>query len=132
MWNLTGNDVEQAKEQLKGRRSAIKARYDDEMKRVEDELAAIEKFERDAREFMSQYKGDEAPPETLTESEPPSEEPAMTAAPAIEEIEPTGAHSPAAEPAEAREPIAVEAAAEPTGSSRWRLRLNAGAVTEAA
>ena len=30
MWNLTGNDIEQAKEQLKGRRAAIKARYDEE------------------------------------------------------------------------------------------------------
>lgn len=132
MWNLSGNDVEQAKEQLKGRRAAIKARYDDEMKRVDEKLSTIEKFESAAVEFMSQYRGEEAPSEAAAETEPAAEEPSVITKPATEEIETIGSHSPVEEPAEARETAAVEAAAEPTGSSRWRLRLNAGSVTEAA
>src|ERR1700693_4659324 len=128
MWNLSGNDVEQAKEQLKGRRAAIKPLYDDEVKRVDDELATIERFEQDAVEFMSQYKGEETPSET----ELAAEEPLIAADAAAEDAGPIGSHSPVEEPAEARGKAAVEAAAEPTNSSRWRLRLNAGSATEAA
>jgi hypothetical protein len=129
MWNLTGNDVEQAKEQLKGRRAAIKARYDEEMKRVDDELAAIEKFERYAQEFVSQYKGDEAPSEAAPGDEQAAEEPAPSA---TAEAEPAEAEKPVEEPVAAREAKAAEAAAEPTSSSRWRARLNGGSATQAA
>ena len=132
MWNLSGSDIEQAKEQLKGRRAAIKARYDDEMKRVEDALAEIDSFERAAQEFVSHYKGDEAPSETPEETEPMPEEPAVAGDPAAEENDPVPAHVAAEEHAEASEPNPVEAAVEPTGASRWRMRLNGGSVTEAA
>ena len=132
MWNLSGDDVEQAKEQLKGRRAAIKARYDDEMKRVDDELSALEKFESAAVEFMSQYKGEEEASEPVVETELAVEESAAITEPATEENDPIGAHSPVEEPVEARVKAPAEAAAEQTGSSRWRLRLNGSSATEAA
>lgn len=133
MWNLSGDDVEQAKEQLKGRRAAIKARYDDEMKRVDDALAEIGKFEVAAQEFVSQYKGEETPSETAAETEPAVEEPSAISEVPSEKTEPTAEHQPVEEPTEVKETVeAAEAAAEPTGSSRWRLRLNGNSATAAA
>lgn len=117
MWNLSGNDIEEAKEQLKGRRAAIKARYDEEMKRVDDELAVIEKFEREAREFLSHFKPDEAVGEPEPKIEAAAEEGSdQSILPAVTE-----------DPAESRSPMSVEAASEHAGASRWRLRLNGGA-----
>ena len=127
MWNLSGTDIEQAKEQLKGRRAAIKARYDDEMKRVDDQLAEIETFERTAVEFVSSFKGEEDPSASVDEPELLTEDPSATA----EEV-PAPAHNPVEEHAEAPAAASVEAAAEPTGSSRWRMRLNGGSATTAA
>jgi hypothetical protein len=117
MWNLSGNDIERAKEQLKGRRAAIKARYDEEMKRVEDELAVIEKFEGEAREFLSHFKPDEA----VAEPE------AKIGAAAHEGSDPSILPVMTEDPAESRGPMPVEAASEHAGASRWRLRLNGGA-----
>lgn len=121
MWNLSGNDIEQAKEQLKGRRAAIKARYDEEMKRVDDELAAIEKFEREAREFLANFKPDSAPTEIVTESEGPGEAD-DTQRYAVASFEPMIGE----QPGQSRDPM-PEAASDHPGASRWRLRLNAGA-----
>ena len=122
MWNLSGTDIEQAKEQLKGRRAAIKARYDEEMKRVDDELAVIEKFEREAREFLSHFKPDAAAskPEPAIEAEAGETHSDEPMPPAVTD-----------EPAESRGPMPVEAASEHAGASRWRLRLN-GSAGEAA
>ncbi len=127
MWNLSGTDIEQAKEQLKGRRAAIKARYDDEMKRVDDQLAEIEKFERAAVEFMSNFKGEEDAPASVDEPELLTEDPSATA-----EDVPVSAHNPVEEHAEAPAAASAEASAEPTSSSRWRMRLNGGSATAAA
>jgi hypothetical protein len=122
MWNLSGNDIEQAKEQLKGRRDAIKARYDEEMKRVDDELAVIEKFEREAREFLSHFKPDAAANEAVGGPEAAIEAAASDPDP----YEPTPAAA-TEEPAEGRAAMPVEAASEHAGASRWRLRLNGSA-----
>jgi hypothetical protein len=58
MWNLSGDDISRAKEELKGRRAAIKAHYDKEMKQLEADIAAIESFERAAVDFVSNFKGE--------------------------------------------------------------------------
>ena len=119
MWNLSADDVRQAIEELKGRRAAIQARYDADIKKLEAELAEVETFERFAVKIVSDYLSDAAAPAA-----------AGAPAPAAEAV--------AAPPAAAPQPPAAEANAEPEpagaaetqggakGSSRWRMRLGAG------
>ena len=43
MWNLNGSDIQKAKEQLEARRTTLKAEYEEAVKRIDAELADIEK-----------------------------------------------------------------------------------------
>ena len=61
MWNITPNDVELAKEELKGRRAAIQARYDDETQKLKAELDDIEALERVATAFAQRHNREAAP-----------------------------------------------------------------------
>ena len=56
MWNITPDDVERIREELKGRRAAIQARYEDEIEKLKAELDDIEVFERTATEFARKHK----------------------------------------------------------------------------
>ena len=56
MWNLTGDDIQQAKQQLQDRRAAIQDQYDRDIREVEAKLADIETVERVAIEFVSSFK----------------------------------------------------------------------------
>ncbi len=111
MWNLTGDDLQRAKEELKGRRAAIQAQYDSEMSRLEGELADIERVEHFAANFISNHKEDA--PWT------PAVDPALVAREAA--------------PAEAASEHTIveqstDAAAAPSeekSPSRWRMRLSA-------
>src|SRR6266581_2953997 len=67
MWNLSGDDIQRAKEELKGRRAAIQARYESELKQLETAIADIETFERTALTFMANFQGEAAPPATVAE-----------------------------------------------------------------
>src|SRR5947207_10710497 len=58
-WNLNGEDIQRAKEELKGRRAAIQARFDNEMKQLEADIADLETFERFAVKFVTDFKGEE-------------------------------------------------------------------------
>src|SRR5437870_11979121 len=75
MWNLNGDDIKNAKEQLATRRVKLKADYEEELKRIDGELADIETVERVAVNFVSGRKGDnpasagEAEPEKATEKD---------------------------------------------------------------
>src|SRR5258708_5968820 len=80
MWHLTGDDIQRAKEELKGRRAAIKAHYDSEMKQLETDIAAIETFERAAVDFVSNFKGEDEPSVIAADSEPAVEPVAADAA----------------------------------------------------
>jgi hypothetical protein len=60
MWNLSGDDIAKAKAELNGRRAAIQAKYDGEIKKLESDLAALETFERAAMKFVSDFKDDGA------------------------------------------------------------------------
>jgi len=120
MWNLSGDDIERAKAELTGRRDAVQARYDNEMKQIEADLANIEMFERAAVSFVANFKHGE---ETAAAEMAPAIEP-----PAIEPETQTAEASPSpAEPV--AEPPAMAAAADKPagdkGSSRWRMRLSA-------
>jgi hypothetical protein len=125
MWNLSGDDIQRAKEELKGRRAAIKAHYDSEMKQLEADIAAIETFERAAENFVSNFKGQDEPSATVADPEPAAEQVAVDSvskgssptngeAPVEQSTEAEAAH----EPAPGREPVATG-----KGSSRWRMRL---------
>jgi hypothetical protein len=60
VWNITPDDVERVREELKGRRAAIQARYDDEVQKLTAELDDIEAFERVATAFAQRHKREEA------------------------------------------------------------------------
>src|SRR5229473_4684416 len=109
MWNLSGDDVQRAKEELKGRRAAIQARYESELKQLEAAIANIETFEHTALTFMANFKGEEAPPAPVAE---PGSAPEAAAAD-------TAGEPNSAEPEQA---ASAEPAANEKGSSRWRMR----------
>jgi len=106
MWNLTPEYVEQVKEELKGRRAAIQARYADELKSIETDLEDIETLERIAYAFAVKNLPEPAPAEPVAEM-------------AALEPAPEG-------------PVAVELEPEQKAMSRWRMRLDTQAESEPA
>lgn len=60
MWNLSGDDIARAKAEITGRRVAIQAKYESEIKKLEDDLAHLENFERAAVNFVSNFKAEDA------------------------------------------------------------------------
>ena len=51
MWNITSSELELAREELKGRRAAVEARYAKDLQGLDDDLAEIETLERAAAAF---------------------------------------------------------------------------------
>ena len=104
MWSLTSTELELAKEELKGRRAALEARYAKDIQGLEADLAEIETLERAAGAFALKHKteGDEgtatAAIETVTEPNP------------VPEAHPVAAH-------------VADRVAKPVETSRWRLSL---------
>src|SRR5437764_420179 len=123
MWNLNGDDIQRAKEELKGRRAAIQARFDNEMKQLEADIADLETFERFAVKFVTDFKGEE-------EAAAAAGAPAAALAPESAATEAAPEASAAANAEPVVEMDAAAASAEPVGgqrsSSRWRMRLNTG------
>jgi hypothetical protein len=126
MWNLTGDDIQRAKEELKGRYAAIKARYDSEIKQLEAEIASLETFERAAVDFVSNFKGETGPSPTVVDQKPAEPETVaavrankQTRSENLAIFEESTVAAPISETAPAPEPSAAE-----KSSSRWRMRLN--------
>ena len=114
MWNLTPDYIQQVKEELKGRRAAIEARYADELKSIASDLEDIETLERIAYAFAVKHLPD---PVEADEAEAKADpEPEMMA-----ELKPSPV-----------EPEAAKPAPEPKGLSRWRARLDANSESEPA
>jgi hypothetical protein len=67
MWNLTPDYIQQVKEELKGRRAAIEARYADELKGISADLDDIETLERIAYNFAVKHLPDAPPAEPAVE-----------------------------------------------------------------
>jgi len=107
MWNLTPDYIQQVKEELKGRRAAIEARYADELKAIAADLEDIETLERIAYAFAVKH----LPEPAEAGGEPVAEVAMLEAAPASVDPEPE---------------------AEPKGLSRWRMRLDNPAESESA
>jgi hypothetical protein len=128
MWNLNGGDINTAKEELETRRAKLKAEYEEEVKRIDGELADIETVERFAVNFVSSYKGDK--PASASDAEP---EKAAEPSAANGAAEMNGAEKPAEHSSTDKEdkPAGETAPMEQKGS-RWRMRLGTLSETEAA
>jgi hypothetical protein len=124
MWNISEDDVRQAIEQLKGRRDAIQARYDSEMKKVEADSADLETFERLALKLASDRQGTAVPSTGVADLSPaPKNAAAVTS---DEQSNATSAGTPVEPRAEAEPAADGESAGASKGSSRWRMRLGTG------
>ena len=102
MWSITSTQLELAREELKGRRAAMEARYAKDIQGLDADLAEIETLERAAAAFALKHKTEDDEGMTTTETE--------------------------AEPKSAPEMLAVAApgtdrAGRPAEASRWRLSL---------
>lgn len=69
MWNLSSDDVQQARDRIKRRRDELEARYAEERKGLEADEMVIETLERTAAEFASKY-ADAAPAANAVAAEP--------------------------------------------------------------
>lgn len=139
MWNLNGEDIQRAKDELKGRRAAIQARYEGELKQLETDIADLETFERFAVKFVSDFKP-EAPspaaPHPMSD-DVVAEIVAQVTADPRDTVPAATPEAAAAESAAAELGAVADAAADPAPeaaggqktSSRWRMRLNAGEVS---
>ncbi len=106
MWNLTPEYIQQVKEELKGRRAAIEARYADELKTIEADLEEVETLERVAYAVAVKHLSEPLP------VEPMAEVATLQALPADE--------------------AAADPGPEVKGLSRWRQRLDANSEPETA
>ena len=106
MWNLTPEYIQQVKEELKGRRAAIEARYADELKTVEADLEEVETLERVAYAVAVKHLSEALPVEPMAEMA------TLQASPADE--------------------AAADLGPEVKGLSRWRQRLDANSEPETA
>ena len=69
MWNITSSELELAREELKGRRAAVEARYAKDLQGLDDDLAEIETLERAAAAFALKHKTEAEPGTATTEAE---------------------------------------------------------------
>jgi hypothetical protein len=122
MWNLTPDYIQQVKEELKGRRAAIEARYADELKGIATDLEEIEQLERIAYAFAVKHLPDPQPMDAASE-------------PAVEvaELQPAAAEPDSSESEPEAEPEVMEKSSSPKGGlSRWRMRLENNAEADSA
>ena len=104
MWSLNSTELELAKEELKGRRAALEARYAKDIQGLDADLAEIETLERAASVFALKHKT-EGDGGTVTAAI----EPVMESKP-VPEAHPVAAH-------------VADRVAKPLEASRWRLGL---------
>jgi hypothetical protein len=71
MWNLTPDYIQQVKDELRGRRAAVEARYADELKAIAADLDDIETLERVAHNFAAKHLPDA--PSAVPAGERPAE-----------------------------------------------------------
>jgi len=131
MWNITPEDVDRAKEELKGRSAAIQARYDDEIQKLKAEIDDIEAFERVATAFAHRHKREEASASVEPDPIAPLEALPIAADVAVAENETERSDDPLSDdhgeseslPGGEAKPIAAAANVAQNASSRWRIRV---------
>ena len=117
MWNLNGNDIKKAKDELEARRATLTSKYEEEMKQIDAELADIETVERVAVNFVSHRNGDSPQGDAAPEKDEPSGFDAAEMKSSSDSDNHSESHD--------------KPAAEQKGS-RWRMRLGTMSETEAA
>ena len=70
MWNLSLADIQRVKEELKGRRDALRAKYEDDVQALEADLGNIETLELAASLFVAKFRSEEAGEGTIAELTP--------------------------------------------------------------
>lgn len=73
MWSLSLNDIVAAKEELTGRRAAIKARYEKDLQAVDDDLRNIATLELAASIFVKTHKKEATGQEVIADLVPVEE-----------------------------------------------------------
>ena len=126
MWNITPEDVDRAKEELKGRHAAIQARYDDEIQKLVAELDDVEALDRVATAFAQRHKREE--PSVSIEPDPIAPLEALPIAAEAKGINHLGSHAEnhgevEIPPTADLPPVGTEASVVQKASSRWRARL---------
>jgi hypothetical protein len=129
MWNLNGDDIKTAKDELESRRATLKAEYEAEVKRIDAELADIDAVERVAVTFVSSRKGDKPASASEVEPEKAAEKESSSANGATEM---KGAEKSAETSGDKEDKPAGETAPMEQKGSRWRMRLGTLSETEAA
>ncbi|HZT88896.1 MAG TPA: hypothetical protein VFA12_13070 [Stellaceae bacterium] len=116
MWNITLTDINRVKGQLQARRAKIEAKYIEDTKTLDEDLAELETLERVASAFALKHHSAEGF-DGAAEPEPAATEPA----------------APAAAAPEVPEPAVAEAGNGIHGklASRWRLHLDSRPAVEA-
>src|SRR5262249_14453105 len=123
MWNLNGNDIKKAKDELEARRATLKSKYEEEMKQIDTELSDIEAVERGAVNFVSNRKPGDASPK--------SGESGKDECSAVDAAAQMKSATDGEKGAESGSESHDKPAAEQKGS-RWRMRLGTVSETEAA
>jgi hypothetical protein len=131
MWNIAPEDVDRVKEELKGRRAAIQARYEDENQKLKAEIDDIEAFERVATAFAQRHKREEASASVEPDPIAPLEALPIAADVAVAGNETERSDDPLPDnhseieslPGGEATPIAADANVAQNASSRWRIRV---------
>src|SRR5437763_12998329 len=126
MWNINGSDIQKAKEQLETRRATLKAEYEEQVKRIDAELADIETVERVAVTFVSSHKDGDG--SAKSEGKP---EKAADDSSAFDGGTEMKSSTDSEKSSENGSDSHDKPAAEQKGS-RWRMRLGTVSETEAA
>lgn len=113
MWNITSTEIELAREELKGRRAAMEARYAKDIQGLDADLAELETLARAAAAFALKHKTEAENGASTTEIEAGTE-----AKPVVE--------------AAASASLAADRAGRPAEASRWRLGLGDRSATNQA
>src|SRR5205823_5170851 len=95
MWSLTSTDTQLAKEELKGRRAAMEARYAKDIRELDADLAEIETLERAAIALTLKHKIEDVGIATIAGTEPdaerePEPETPSTIAPSADSVDQPG------------------------------------------
>ena len=123
MWNLNGNDIKKAKDELEARRATLKSKYEEEMKQIDTELSDIEAVERVAVNFVSNRKPGDASPK----SDESGKDESSSFDGAAEMKNSTDGEKGSESGSESHDKPAAE-----QKGSRWRMRLGTVSETEAA
>jgi hypothetical protein len=121
MWNLSLNDILSAKEELNGRRAAVKARYEKDLQAIEDDLRNIMTLETAASAFLQAHRQERASEEAPESVASVEEADSVGPAPAVETVAELSQQAYLSERDEPEPALSFDANSD-RKVSRWRIR----------